>query len=390
MHGLGTLLKNKGDTKGAEEWYRKAAEAGHSGGMGSLADLLVSLDRKSEAEAWNRRLAESGSSQGMIWLGVLSNERGAKDEARDWFEKAETAGDAWGSYNLGVLLYESRDRDGALVKFHKAADGGVASAMTYLGMLAADRRDFDDAARWYERALEAGGADARERLDKLKDLRESCRLLDMVQFETFGWELVSDQDRARQWRSEGAGLAERYVDQAPDLPSWDLEETREALESTHEFLSSPDFDPEDLPDEIRDRILAGEFPEDVRIVDLELFQVPPAKCVLMINRHRSHGSVHYSAGFLILFAECFWGLMLELEENDDVGIREGAVARAHLELPPEEVVETTFDPYDRKWDGIVPLENDPLARLRILASRLRDSINLHGAALDLAPFSPEG
>jgi hypothetical protein len=35
------------------------------------------------------------------------------------------------------------------------------------------------------------------------------------------------------------------------------------------------------------------------------------------------------------------------------------VARAYLELPPEDVVEATFDPYDRKWDGIVPLEDDP-------------------------------
>ena len=49
-----------------------------------------------------------------------------------------------------------------------------------------------------------------------------------------------------------------------------------------------------------------------------------------------------------------------------------------------------FDPYDRQWDGIVPIEDDPLTRMRLLVARLRDSIRLHGGLAALEPFAVGG
>jgi hypothetical protein len=47
-----------------------------------------------------------------------------------------------------------------------------------------------------------------------------------------------------------------------------------------------------------------------------------------------------------------------------------------------------FDPYDRKWDGFVALEDDPLTRMRVLVAQLRASIMLGTNLLKLEPLVP--
>jgi hypothetical protein len=110
--------------------------------------------------------------------------------------------------------------------------------------------------------------------------------------------------------------------------------------------------------------------------------------VLIETRHRAQGHVHYSTTVSVLFAECFWSLGLEVHDDDPlVGEREGAVA-CHI-LDGATTLETPvidLSPYDRKWDGIVPLEHDPLARMRELVARLRDSITLNREVLGFKPF----
>jgi len=58
------------------------------------------------------------------------------------------------------------------------------------------------------------------------------------------------------------------------------------------------------------------------------------------------------------------------------------VARAVLAASDGvDVIGTTFNPYEQKWDGIVPIEIDPLTRVRFLVKELRSSIIL-GPATD--------
>jgi len=60
-------------------------------------------------------------------------------------------------------------------------------------------------------------------------------------------------------------------------------------------------------------------------------------------------------------------LQLEIEEDADLGEREGAVARRILdENLGEEFPTIDFNPYERRWDGMLPIEDDPLTRLRLL------------------------
>ena len=112
--------------------------------------------------------------------------------------------------------------------------------------------------------------------------------------------------------------------------------------------------------------------------------------MLTEKRNRIHNRVHYSTTVLILFANCFWVLGLELEEDEIVGEREGAVARHILEENAEEALLEEFDPYDRRWDGLLALEDDPLTRMRVLVSQLRASIALSNELAELEPFTPAG
>ncbi len=83
-------------------------------------------------------------------------------------------------------------------------------------------------------------------------------------------------------------------------------------------------------------------------------------------------------------------LWLELEEDELVGEREGAVARHILELNAAEALIKEFNPYERRWDGLVALEDDPLTRMRVLVVELRASIMLGNELAELERFTPEG
>ena len=168
---------------------------------------------------------------------------------------------------------------------------------------------------------------------------------------------------------------ERYFGFAPDFEQWDADTIRESAMEVQGLLNAPTFTREDLPELFRD-YLPSELSEQVSLLDVELFEVHPAKGVLVTSRHRAHDDVHYSAAIMVMFAECFWTFTVELQEGADVGEREGAVARIALDTAVDGDVFPEFDPYERKWDGIVPLDKDPLARLRILAARLVGSISL--------------
>ncbi|MGO9341599.1 MAG: hypothetical protein ACLP6E_03630 [Acidimicrobiales bacterium] len=130
--------------------------------------------------------------------------------------------------------------------------------------------------------------------------------------------------------------------------------------------------------------------DQLSVLEVDCFDFPPAKCVMTEGRYRIHDRVHYSTKILILFAECFWILGLEQEEDDVIGEREGAVARHILEENAQEALSKEFDPYERRWDGFLALESDPLTRMRVLVAQLRASIALGNELAELEPFTAAG
>ena len=60
---LGILLKEKGDLDGAEEFYRRAIEAGDTKAMAALSILLRTQDHPDEADEWMQRARKAGWSE---------------------------------------------------------------------------------------------------------------------------------------------------------------------------------------------------------------------------------------------------------------------------------------------------------------------------------------
>jgi len=258
--------------------------------------------------------------------------------------------------------------------------------MDMLGYSLEAKGELDEALDWYLRAAEAGSSFATDALPALRERIKADGMLDSITFDTFGWERSPDASGQRTWYSPGGGLGLLYFDFPSDQDSLDAEVIRSEAEELLGFVASPTFQRDDLPDAVQ-KYVPTELPEQTSLLDVDVFEVGPAKCTQMISRHRDHGEVHYASSISVMFAECFWVLGIELIEGAAVGEREGAVARSVLEAGPDTTL-PEFDPYDRKWDGMIPIEDDPLTRLRVLTQQLRDSITLGDNLSGLDPFVP--
>jgi hypothetical protein len=274
----------------------------------------------------------------------------------------------------------------AEAQFRLAAEAGHVPAMDSLGHLLQERGELDEAMDWYLRAADAGSTFAADALPALRERIKTDGLLDSITFDTFGWDRSHDATGVRKWESSEGGIVEHFFDFPPDFASLDSDDIRNEAIEMQGFVESPTFRRDDLPDAVQ-RYLPTELPEQVSLLDVDVFTVSTARCVQMTSRHRAHGEVHYVVTIMVMFAELFWAIGIELKEGQVVGEREGAVARTLLQAGSSMTL-PEFDPYEQKWDGIVPIEHDPLTRLRMLARQLRDSITLGDNLAGLAPFIP--
>jgi TPR repeat protein len=392
MHNLAIVLAEKGDLTGAEAWYRRAARVGHASSMSNLGSILKEGGDLDGAEKWYRRAAGGGNAYAMSNLGLLLAERGDLTGAQEWYLQAADMGNTGAMHNLGYMLAQKGDLDGAEAWYREAVKGGNRSTMINLGMLRQDRGDVMAAEAWFRRAVDAGVEKGEGKLLALEAKLRSDDDLDDMAFDTFGWEMNRNRDKFRQWRTDDASLAVTYFDRPPDFTSWDPAQIRDGLAEMLGQLGAPGarLDELTLPDWIWSHV-PTEIPEQISMLEIACFEVRSARCVLAVSRHRLHGTVRYSAGLFVLFGSCFWLLKLSIEEHEIVGEREGAVARQFLERSlASEFPLGEFDPYDRRWDGIVPIEDDPLTRMRILVDQLRESITFGDRVAGLEPFAPLG
>lgn len=147
--GLGVIP----DDEKAEMWFRRAAEAGHSGTHYSLAKLLY--------------------------------EQGRISEAIPWYEQAAESGDPFASYQLGkfYLLGESvpKDIQKAVAHLTYAAEQDCSQAQYLLGKLCLlgleVEQDYSIAEYWFTQAAEQGHEYAQFFLDHMEPNRDPSVLL---------------------------------------------------------------------------------------------------------------------------------------------------------------------------------------------------------------------
>jgi Flp pilus assembly protein TadD len=107
----GSLLQKSGDLAGAELHYRKAAEAGHNGGLAQLLDLLIAQKRYADAETWLHKYIEQNpqDTAGRVQLGRILAAEGKTTEAITLLQPLNQAG-AGSSLNrtLGELYLDNK------------------------------------------------------------------------------------------------------------------------------------------------------------------------------------------------------------------------------------------------------------------------------------------
>ncbi|MEV6302027.1 tetratricopeptide repeat protein [Actinoplanes sp. NPDC051861] len=175
---LGELHSERGDTGGAESWYRLARDGGYAGvRRHPLAAATHALQQRGH-DAWEdgdpetaaRQFllaAEAGATQAYLSAGDVLAERGRPDQAGDAYRRAARCGYPGGWFGLGVLLDEDRRHGEAQNCYRRAAVMGHPAAMYELGWAHECRGELGAAEGWYRRAVRAGHVDALVQLGDL-------------------------------------------------------------------------------------------------------------------------------------------------------------------------------------------------------------------------------
>jgi TPR repeat protein len=391
MFWLGYIaFNNRHDEDRAQSWYRKAAENGDLDAMGNIGFMFKQRGDFASAETWYLRASELGHVNSMEHLGFMHEGNGRFDAALTWYEAASELNSAFAFSKLGEFLAKDRKFGEAESKYRKSIDLGNDYSMVLLGQLRMSIGDRAGARYWFNFAAEKGVSDASENLVILNRTLELDKFLNAIEFDTFGWQMCKNAESQRAWCSGRSTLLEMYMAAPPDLEIWDEEFVRKSVLSSMELreplsIVLADVDLPEALEIFRNMVL----PDENLLLDLELFEVGSARGFYTIARQRQNGMVNYLAAFLLLFRDCYWIFQISVAEEEMIGEREGAVAAQFLDAQiSSSTLPEKFDPYGKEWDGLVPLESDPLTRARLLAAKLRDSLSLGPVALQLDPWVP--
>ena len=197
--------------------------------------------------------------------------------------------------------------------------------------------------------------------------------LDTVSFETFGWPLQSDDGKSRHWLGDGIALEESFITDAPDYPSLNKQDLMDAYQRTYANLMPGPGDGSMA------RILEVDVDPRVPVVR-ELLRIP----LSVIGQD----GIGFFGALTVLLADCSWYIALQARERGITGMREAvaldtAWGKEADGRSVDEIVET-FDPYDQRWDDMVP--GHPLTVVRSHLDRIQASIECRPEFYEQAPF----
>jgi preprotein translocase subunit SecA len=163
------ILEQMDKRSGAEEYYRKAADAGHVEAACAAGRLLEARGETAQAERYYHVAAEAGSPEGAFTLAKLLRES-QPDEALRRLDQAALAGHVEAACEAGRLLEARGDTADAERYYKLAAKAGSPEAAFALGMLRRER-DPGEALRWLDQAALAGHVEAAYAASRLLEAR---------------------------------------------------------------------------------------------------------------------------------------------------------------------------------------------------------------------------
>jgi TPR repeat protein len=120
-----------------------------------------------KAELWFRRAADAGMARAQYNMGVLTKNLGRTAESVQWLRQAVAGGWPSAPFALGSLLEEQGDRKGAFAAFDSGARQGCPLSQDAIGHLSFEyetEESFRVARYWSEKSAEQGYAPAQARM----------------------------------------------------------------------------------------------------------------------------------------------------------------------------------------------------------------------------------
>jgi TPR repeat protein len=169
MANLAQLLDLRGPAYAdeAEEFLRKAAQAGDRNSLGNLCAKLHSEGRLGELAQEYLILAQAGDVLAMRNLGMAYSFDGRHEDAERWTRRAADAGLPDAMFDLAVRREHQGQPQEAELWYGQAANRGRVDAMARLGQLLAARGRTHEAERWLRQAANLGNVDSAAALGAL-------------------------------------------------------------------------------------------------------------------------------------------------------------------------------------------------------------------------------
>jgi tetratricopeptide (TPR) repeat protein len=383
MYRLGYWLSEHGDEAQGKEWLSRSGDGGYLKATDARGYVYERTGELKRAEHFYQSAAELGFDEAKSHLAYVLGLRGDDEGAERWYRAAADSGDVIAMVNLGCRIAYRGNLMEAKDLLLRATQEGHSSAMIELGRVWRDGGDVETARRWFEKALEVGVSGASEELTELDRKLISDPNLEALSFDTFGWAMTQNRENVRRWQSSEGFLDERFVEGPPFFSEWNIQKIRAQVTEILGDLNGGVVSVEEpaWKGEIPIRLPEGSSLVDISIADKR------AKLVTLVVRSDIRSQIHYTATTYVLFAAAWWTLQIDIQEDEPIGNREAAVMRKILdESGVNAMTNTEFHPYDIQWDGLLPVESDPLSRVRSLSDRLLSSLVLSKEALELEPF----
>jgi TPR repeat protein len=174
---LGDLLRQEGDSEGAEQAYMVAVKHGEPGAWVRLGDLKRGVDNETSANAYRRAL-DGGEIEAAVRLGDVLTVEGQVAEAELVYRRAFEGGDPEGRTRLGDLLASLGRYEDASKLYEEGLSRGEYEMAVRLGDVLLQMGDVAQAEAVYRRAVDRGDPEANTRIGDL--LRDQGRLEEAI------------------------------------------------------------------------------------------------------------------------------------------------------------------------------------------------------------------
>jgi hypothetical protein len=301
--------------------------------------------------------------------------------SRHWLEKGAKMGSRSAFGPFGIRLAQEENPNEAAVWFEKAIEIGQDDYLFQLGYSLQDQGEVARAREVFDIAKKKGLPGAESSIVQLEEMAYAEPRVSQLKFETFNMPMVLNRTSSKKWRRNELELSLQYLDFDARIDGLNLDEIKSVLKERCQLFDLPVVDIGSLlasqdDDNKLDKYFHSQI-EKLYLLDFEYSEMDVARIIRLTTRQWTVNKISFETSIFVFAEAATWMIKVGILEMGHVGDREGAVAAKFLQGAQDiRVLESFFNPYEAKWDGILPIEHDPLTRVRFHSGLVMKSLRL--------------